>query len=134
VHAAEAAESTPASAEAPANPTRTRLTAGAFVVAVGGRPSTLPCSGGDLAVSSDDLFSRPSLMGPGASAAARLAVARGDRKPTVCVVGGGYVALECGGLLAGLGCQVTLLHRSPLLKGFDRGCVAKVAAGLEAEG
>jgi thioredoxin reductase (NADPH) len=112
---------------------RTQLTAGAFVVAVGGRPSPLQCEGGGLAVSSDDLFGLPSLVSAHNTAAQRV-VARGDRKPKVCVVGGGYVALECGGLLAGLGCDVTVLYRSELLRGFDRDCVARVSAGLEAEG
>ena len=84
-------------------------------------------------MSSDDLFGLPSLVSA-RNVAAQASVARGDRRPKVCVVGGGYVALECGGLLAGLCCDVTVLYRSQLLRGFDRDCVARVSAGLEADG
>lgn len=38
-----------------------------------------------------------------------------------CVVGAGYVALECAGFIQGLGqADVTVLVRSILLRGFDR--------------
>ena len=41
-----------------------------------------------------------------------------------CVVGAGYVALECGGFLTGLKQgEVTVLVRSIPLRGFDRECV-----------
>ena len=48
------------------------------VVAVGGRPKPLICEGGDLAMTSDDLFSASP---PGKT----------------LVVGASYVALECAG-------------------------------------
>jgi pyruvate/2-oxoglutarate dehydrogenase complex dihydrolipoamide dehydrogenase (E3) component len=35
------------------------------------------------------------------------------------VIGASYVALECAGVLAGLGFEVTVLIRSILLRGFD---------------
>ena len=36
------------------------------------------------------------------------------------VVGGGYIGVEFAGILAGLGCQVTLIYRGELfLRGFD---------------
>ena len=35
------------------------------------------------------------------------------------VVGAGYVALECGGFIHGLGCDTTVMVRSILLRGFD---------------
>ncbi|KAJ8606869.1 hypothetical protein CTAYLR_010260 [Chrysophaeum taylorii] len=84
------------------------ITAARFVVAVGGRPSALPCEGAEHAVDSDDIFS--------------------SKKPpgrTLCV-GGGYVALECAGFLAGLGYPVTCMVRSVALRGFDRECVSKI--------
>jgi thioredoxin reductase (NADPH) len=52
------------------------------------------------------------------------------------VIGGGYVALECAGLLAGLGFPVTLMHRSDILKGaaFDRDCVSYVLDHMRSHG
>ena len=35
------------------------------------------------------------------------------------VIGAGYVALECGGFLTGVGLDVTVAVRSILLRGFD---------------
>lgn len=55
------------------------LTCGAVVLAVGGRPKGLDCEGGDLAITSDDIFSLK--RSPG----------------RVLVVGASYVALECAG-------------------------------------
>lgn len=78
------------------------LTARRFVVAVGGRPKALDIPGGELAVSSDDLFALPAAPG------------------RTLVVGASYVALECAGFLAGLGYDVTVAVRSILLRGFDQ--------------
>jgi len=123
-----------------------RLTAGAFVVAVGGRPAPLAVEGGELAVSSDDLFSLPHLKAPRTTAATAAgmwgqevsggAQQEDERPARVLVVGSGYVALECAGLLAGLGAQATVLARSEasLLRGFDRESTARVVAGLRAAG
>jgi thioredoxin reductase (NADPH) len=81
-----------------------QLTAARFVIAVGGRPTPLSCLGAQLAITSDDLFSL-------------------QRHPgKVCVVGAGYVALECAGFLKAVGCDVTVLVRSIALRGFDRDC------------
>lgn len=87
----------------------TRITAARFVVAVGGRPTLLECPGGELAISSDDLFSLPNAPGK------------------TCVVGAGYVALECAGFLTGTKQgEVTVLVRSMMLRGFDREMVAAI--------
>ena len=44
-----------------------------------------------------------------------------------CVVGAGYVALECAGFLTGLkGGAVTGLVRSMMLRGFDREMVGAI--------
>lgn len=55
------------------------LSCGKVVVAVGGRPKGLQCEGGELAMTSDDLFSLKSDPGK------------------TLVVGASYVALECAG-------------------------------------
>ena len=54
------------------------------VVAVGGRPAMLDCLK-DVAITSDDLFSLTNPPGK------------------TLIVGGGYIALECAGFIAGLG-------------------------------
>lgn len=79
------------------------ITAARFVIAVGGRPTTLECPGGEHAITSDDLFMKKQAPGK------------------TCVIGAGYVALECGGFIHGLKQgSVTVLVRSMLLRGFDR--------------
>lgn len=55
------------------------LSCGCVVVAVGGRPNKLPCEGGELAITSDDIFSLKNHPGK------------------TLVVGASYVALECAG-------------------------------------
>jgi hypothetical protein len=72
------------------------------VIAVGGRPTPLTCPGGELAITSDDLFTLSNSPGK------------------TCVIGAGYVALECAGFIKGLGSDVTIAVRSILLRGFDR--------------
>eukprot|EP01036_Dinobryon_divergens_P025468 gene25468-34019_t len=60
------------------------ITSARFVVAVGGRPTPLNCPGAEYVITSDDLFML-------------------DKAPgKTCVVGAGYVALECAGFLTGL--------------------------------
>jgi thioredoxin/glutathione reductase (selenoprotein) len=85
------------------------ITANKFVIAVGGRPTPLDCPGAEHAISSDDIFSL-------------------DRPPgKTCVVGAGYVALECAGFIKGLKQgDVTVLVRSMPLRLFDRDSVTKV--------
>jgi pyruvate/2-oxoglutarate dehydrogenase complex dihydrolipoamide dehydrogenase (E3) component len=84
------------------------MTASRFIIAVGGRPSPVDCEGGDLAISSDDVFSL-------------------DKSPgkTLCV-GASYISLECAGFLAAVGLDVTVAVRSILLRGFDRECADKI--------
>jgi len=80
-----------------------RLRARAVVVATGGRPRYLDKipGGRDLVISSDDLFSLPKAPGK-----------------TLCI-GGGYIALECAGLLHGLGMDAHVMVRSRPLREFD---------------
>lgn len=90
------------------------ITAARFVLAVGGRPTSLDCPGAEYAISSDDIFSLDQAPGK------------------TCVVGAGYVALECAGFLAGLNQgDVTVLIRSIPLRGFDRDTVDRVTKSLE---
>lgn len=65
---------------------------------------------------SDDLFSLPYCPGK------------------TLVVGASYVALECGGFLAGLGLDVTVMVRSILLRGFDQDMANRAGAYMEEHG
>ena len=85
-------------------------------MAVGGRPSPLECPGGELAISSDDIFSR--MEPPG---------------KTLCV-GAGYVSLECGGFLAGIGYETHVMVRSVPLRGFDRQCADNIVEHMSSHG
>ena len=79
------------------------VTAARFIIATGGRPTLPDCPGSEYVITSDDLFNL-------------------DRSPgKTCVIGAGYVALECAGFINGLKQGgVTVLVRSMPLRGFDR--------------
>lgn len=73
------------------------------MISVGGRPNYLNVPGAkEYCQTSDDIF--------------------WARKPygKTLVLGAGYIALECGGFLHGLGKNVTVLHRSEILRNFDQ--------------
>jgi thioredoxin reductase (NADPH) len=89
------------------------ITAARFLIAVGGRPTPLDCEGGELAISSDDVFSLEKSPGK-----------------TLCI-GASYISLECAGFLRGLGLDVTVAVRSILLRGFDRECTDRIDAYME---
>ena len=72
-----------------------------FLIAAGGRPKSYPGIPDELCVTSDDIFSME--KDPG----------------TTLVVGGGYIAIECAGFLAGLGKKVHILNRSTFLRTMD---------------
>lgn len=93
------------------------ITAARFVIAVGGRPTKLSCPGAEYAISSDDIFMKETAPGK------------------TCVIGAGYVALECGGFINGLKQgEVTVLVRSIPLRGFDRESVQYITDYMTAEG
>lgn len=92
------------------------ITAARFLIAVGGRPTDLDCEGGDLAISSDDIFALEKSPGK-----------------TLCV-GASYISLECAGFLAGLGYDTTVAVRSILLRGFDRECADKIGDYMKDHG
>lgn len=50
------------------------------------------------------------------------------------VVGASYIALECGGFMHGLGCDVTIMVRSIFLRGFDQHMANKVGDYMEKSG
>ena len=82
------------------------ITAARFVIATGGRPTQLTVPGGELAITSDDLFMKETSPGK------------------TCVIGAGYVALECAGFLTALQQgEVTVLVRSTPLRSFDKDVV-----------
>ncbi len=96
--------------------TTSEITAARFLIATGGRPTALECEGGELAISSDDIFSLEKSPGK-----------------TLCV-GASYISLECAGFLAGLGYDTTVAVRSILLRGFDRECADKIGSYMEDHG
>lgn len=92
-----------------------QITARRVVIAVGGRPRALTCPGGELAISSDDIFWRKTAPGK------------------TLVVGASYVALECAGFLKGQGYDVKIMVRSILLRGFDQDMANKIGEYMETE-
>lgn len=79
-----------------------RFTAENILIAVGGWPKPLPVPGGELAVSSNEMFHLETLPRRAA------------------IVGGGYIAVEFASILNGLGVETIVLYRGPLfLRGFD---------------
>lgn len=74
-----------------------------ILVATGGYPAfDPPIPGGELGISSNEIFHLPSLP------------------KRMLVVGGGYIALEFASLFLRLGVEVTVLHRGDnVLRGFD---------------
>lgn len=52
----------------------------------------------------------------------------------VLIVGGGPDAIECAGLLCGLNISVTIMSRSPVLKGYDRRMATLILETLHSRG
>jgi thioredoxin reductase (NADPH) len=109
-----------------------QVSASSFVIAVGGRPKLLQIPGGEHAITSDDLFSRKSLFASpsdsssnkdsssDSSSSSSSSTRSVERVPRVLVVGGSYVALECAGVLTGLGVEVQLLIFILLLRKIEK--------------
>jgi thioredoxin/glutathione reductase (selenoprotein) len=90
------------------------VTSSNIVVSVGGRPiypDDIP-GAREHAITSDDLFSLSHAPGK------------------TLVIGGGYVALECAGILAGFGYKTSIAIRREALKNFDRQAVSRVMQHL----
>jgi thioredoxin reductase (NADPH) len=92
------------------------ITSSRFLIATGGRPTPLDCPGGELSISSDDVFSLEKSPGK-----------------TLCV-GASYISLECAGYLHGLGLDTTVAVRSILLRGFDRQCSERIGQYMADQG
>lgn len=86
------------------------------MIATGGRPRQHPNIPADIAITSDDLFSL-----------------KEDPGKTL-VVGGGYIAVECAGFLAGVKKDVTLINRSTFLRAMDSDMAYRIVQDLEDEG
>ena len=83
--------------------TGARIRARTILVAVGAHPTLEPViPGGELGITSNEVFHLET------------------QPKRIMIVGGGYIAVEFAGIFAGLGSEVTLLHRGDkLLRGFD---------------
>lgn len=73
-----------------------------ILVSVGGRATVPNIPGKENAITSDE------------------ALNLSERPNKICIVGGGYIALEFAGIFAGLGTEVHVFVRQPkVLRGFD---------------
>ncbi|MBS0332060.1 MAG: glutathione-disulfide reductase [Proteobacteria bacterium] len=93
-------------------------TAGKILIATGGRPwmpKDLP--GAEYAITSNEAFHL-------------------ERLPkSIVIAGGGYIAVEFAGIFAGLGVDVTLVHRGPnVLRGFDDDVRSHLTEEMEKRG
>ncbi len=77
-----------------------KYTAKHIVIAVGGRPITPNIFGSELGINSDDFFALEKLPSK------------------IAIVGGGYIAVEIGGLLKSLGSKVSLIIRKEKILGY----------------
>jgi glutathione reductase (NADPH) len=94
-----------------------QVTADKILLAVGGKPIFPKIPGIEHALTSDDMFRLEALP-------KRLAI-----------VGGGYIGVEFGSVLQGLGCDVTLLDvKAEILEGFDDDVRATIHQGLTQRG
>ena len=89
------------------------ITAEKFILATGGRPRYPDIPGVEFGISSDDIFSLPHSPGK------------------TLLVGASYIALECAGFLAALGCDTSVMVRSILLRGFDQQMASKIGEYME---
>jgi thioredoxin reductase (NADPH) len=84
------------------------ITSSRFLIALSGRPAPMDCPGGELAITSDEIFSLEKPPGK-----------------TLCV-GASFISLESASVFAGLGNDVTVAVRSRVLRGLDRECVDRL--------
>ena len=90
------------------------ITAKEILVATGGWPAIPDIEGKEHAITSNELFSLTALP------------------ESILIVGGGYIAVEFAGILAGLKVSTTLVHRGPsLLRGFDAEIAGAFAVELQ---
>ena len=88
-----------------------------ILIATGSWPFVPDIPGAEFAVTSNEMFHLDALP------------------ERAAVVGGGYIAVEFAGILAGLGVETSLIYRGPLfLRGFDDGVRAFVAEEISKKG
>ena len=93
------------------------VTAGTILVATGGRPSLPNFPGAEMGLTSNDMFLLEEL----------------PRK--LLIVGGGYIACEFAGMMAGMGVEVCIYHRgAQVLRGFDDEARGLIAEGMRDRG
>lgn len=93
------------------------ITAAKILIAVGGRAIKLPIPGGELAITSREMFLLP------------------EQPQRFAVIGGGYIGCEFAGILRGLGSEVTqIIRRDRILHGFDQELRQMVQDGMAAHG
>jgi glutathione reductase (NADPH) len=94
-----------------------RYSSGHVVIATGGRPFVPALPGAAAGITSDGFFGLA------------------HRPESVAIVGGGYVAAELAGVLAGLGTRVTvLIRRDRLLRDFDEMLSLRLMEAMHADG
>ncbi|MEO0813043.1 MAG: FAD-dependent oxidoreductase, partial [Myxococcota bacterium] len=92
------------------------ITARKILIATGAAPVIPEIKGDHSAMTSDALFDLAKMP------------------KSAAVIGGGYIAVEYAGILQSLGCQVTMLVRGELLRGFDREVAGHLADELRQQG
>lgn len=96
---------------------RTVVTSGKILIATGGSPASPDIPGVEFAISSNEAFDLKELP------------------ETIAISGGGYIAVEFAGIFAGLGAEVSLIHRGEkILRGFDEDVRDEVMEGLTRRG
>lgn len=99
------------------NRNQRRITSKYIVIAIGCRPVYPNIPGAiEFGITSDDFFSLSNPPGK------------------TLIVGGGYVSLECGGILNELGCDVTIMSRAQTLSYFDRQMAGLIVDNMAAAG
>ena len=93
------------------------VTSDKILIAVGGRPSILDFEGcKENCITSDDIFWQKQAPGK------------------TLQIGAGYIAMECGGFLKGMGYEVSIMVRSTPLRNFDQDMVKRVVIYMESMG
>lgn|SRR5690554_1302785 len=77
------------------------ISAEKILIGVGGKPAKPSFKGGEYTFDSNQAFYLE------------------NRPASIAIVGGGYIALEFGGIFRGLGSEVHVLARSQILRGYD---------------
>lgn len=94
-----------------------QITAEHILIATGSKPWRPSIEGAELTINSDQAFHLP------------------ERPRRVLIVGGGYIAVEFASIFNGLGSEVSLLHRRPLLlRGFDHDVAKHLGDALRGRG